>query len=243
MPLIILLLILFPLIPFGDLLLSYVISKKLGAGFFSIILPILTIAALIFYSIGTGINLFKLFLPRLFLGILLGWSTFWGAANLWKSSLTMHIIEIIVADIILLVIIFIYIFTDIKNKVVKVSGGTIIKRTMVLLFFAMIISLIQGFYVIQFQAKPILENSDAVKNIDKVLSDSGAKRQGSSDKYTGRLNFFIFKCDNFQSMKLYWFNYRQIYIWSVLFFQFIISILIGVVLQSLWEDRPITEPL
>ena len=34
-----------------------------------------------------------------------------------------------------------------------------------------------------------------------------------------------------------------IYIWSILLSQFIVSILIGVVLQLLWEDRAITEPL
>jgi len=34
-----------------------------------------------------------------------------------------------------------------------------------------------------------------------------------------------------------------IYIWSILLSQFVVSILIGVVLQLLWEDRAITEPL
>jgi hypothetical protein len=33
------------------------------------------------------------------------------------------------------------------------------------------------------------------------------------------------------------------YIWSILFSQLVLSILMGVVLQLLWEDRPITEPL
>ena len=34
-----------------------------------------------------------------------------------------------------------------------------------------------------------------------------------------------------------------LYIWSILLSQFVVSILIGVVLQLLWEDRAITEPL
>jgi len=34
-----------------------------------------------------------------------------------------------------------------------------------------------------------------------------------------------------------------IYIWSILFSQLVVSILIGIVLQLLWEDRAITEPL
>jgi len=33
------------------------------------------------------------------------------------------------------------------------------------------------------------------------------------------------------------------YVWSIHLSQFMVSILIGIVLQLLWEDRPITEPL
>ena len=33
------------------------------------------------------------------------------------------------------------------------------------------------------------------------------------------------------------------YIWKILFSQFLVAMLIGIVLQLLWEDRPITEPL
>jgi hypothetical protein len=48
---------------------------------------------------------------------------------------------------------------------------------------------------------------------------------------------------NFSVAKLFTTDTKFYYIWSVHLSQFMVSILIGIVLQLLWEDRPITEPL
>jgi len=48
--------------------------------------------------------------------------------------------------------------------------------------------------------------------------------------------------ENFSVAKLFT-GTKFCYIWSIHLSQFMVSILIGIVLQLLWEDRPITEPL
>jgi hypothetical protein len=176
-----------------------------------------------------------------------------------------------VINIILFIIIYIYVFTDIKNKLIRVSDVTIIKRTLFLLFFAMLISFVQGFYVIQLQAKPILENSGFLSNIysaanankfdeslanqkeqglDKVLRSFNSKKENLYDgdlpdyaNYTGKLDFKAFELNNFKRLDGFFQFFKLRYIWSILLSQFMMSILIGIVLQLLWEDRPITEPL
>ena len=42
---------------------------------------------------------------------------------------------------------------------------------------------------------------------------------------------------------VFWPGKEIIYIWSVLLSQALMAIFIGVILQLIWEDRPITEPL
>ena len=61
---------------------------------------------------------------------------------------------------------------------------------------------------------------------------------------TEHINGFT-KRKNYSSIDIHfpWKTAKAIYVWSILFSQLVVSILIGVVLQLLWEDRPITEPL
>ena len=48
--------------------------------------------------------------------------------------------------------------------------------------------------------------------------------------------------ENFSVAKLFT-GTKFYYVWSIHLSQFMVSILIGIVFQLLWEDRPITEPL
>jgi hypothetical protein len=62
------------LVPTGDL----ICKSILPAGFFSFGLPFLALFGVIVYYAARRINLFKLMLPRMFLGIMLGWAMFSG---------------------------------------------------------------------------------------------------------------------------------------------------------------------
>ena len=266
------------LIPFGDFCLNmrYVPDGlKQLVGLSSIGIPIMMLVALIVYYSMTGINLFKLALPRLFLGIMLGWSVFWSTGELWKTALIGEVGRIFVVNLVLFVLIYLYIFTDIRNKLIKLQEGVVFRKAGALVLFAMLISFVQGFYVLQFMAKPMLETSgfltsdnpklfdqknvSEIKNIEItgiehlhsrnslaiskithkvnskdhkiIILESGCQKER---KMLGIKNFSIAKL--FTGTELY-------YIWSIHLSQFMVSILIGIVLQLLWEDRPITEPL
>ena len=237
-------------IPLGDYILDdfnwYV------SGLSSIGLPIAGIFFLAVHYWAKRINLFKLLLPRLFLGIMLGWSVFWSTEELWKEAVITNEQKIVVVNIVLFVILFLYIFTDIRNKLVRIPDSTVIKRAFGIIFLAMLISFVQGFYVIQFKAKPMLENSGFLENklveegpnIDisrgKFNNEPNADSQAPNSKYDGSL----FGLRNFTTVKLFSNNDCHLrYIWSVHLSQLMMSIMIGIVLQLLWEDRPITEPL
>jgi hypothetical protein len=50
--------------------------------------------------------------------------------------------------------------------------AAVLKRAGVLVLFAMLISFVQGFYVLQFQAKPMLENSGFLTSDNPKLFDT-----------------------------------------------------------------------
>ena len=254
------------LIPFGDLFLP------LGrcTGCFTIFSPLLFIVGVFVYRAYKGVNLFKLFLPRLFLGIIVGWAVFWSTEELWKKALTMNFEMILASDAFMLLIIFLYIYTDIGNQMYRRNESQILKKTFSLIGMAMAISFVVGFYVLQFYARPIIQNSGFLEynriykdfkaptknppRLDEVFTKE--KLEGKYElnekykylhflgerwrNYRERLLSPLFT-SNAQSEEL--FNGRIIVIWSVLLSQFIVAIFVGVILQLIWEDRPITEPL
>ncbi|NQT55973.1 MAG: hypothetical protein HQ551_07060 [Desulfobacteraceae bacterium] len=248
------------LIPLGDFILGLKIDHGEAefsplVGIFGVVLPMLGLVALVINYALRRINLFKLVLPRLFLGIMLGWSVFWSTEELWKEALIANAPKILVVNLVLFVILFLYIFTDIRNKLVRLTDCTVLKRTAGLISLAMLISFLLGFYVIQFKAKPMLENSEFLEKLGSIKKpgidtelnkfNKTLKFQNTSvesagySQYSGRL----FGFDNFTSIKLRFNDYRLRYIWSIHLSQFMMSILIGIILLLLWEDRPITEPL
>lgn len=252
--------LLFLLIPFGDLALDKCNFPIKGVC--SIGIPIFMLAGLGIYYWIFSINLFRLILPRLFLGIMIGWSIFWSTEELWKGALIAHAGEIVIINLVLIVIIFLYISTDIKNKLIRISESAVLRRAFSLLLFAMLISFIQGFYVVQFGAKTMLENSGFLENLPtcKINNKSDNKSLYGIERYLGENSseekpnyanydrYFIKKPEikNYEWVNLNLFNsngYKIRYIWSILLSQFIMSIFIGIILQFLWEDRPITEPL
>ena len=206
----------------------------------SVGLPFFLLVSYIVYYLKTGINLFKLLLPRLFLGILIGWSVFWSTEELWKAALISNSVKILILNMVLVVIIFLYIFTDIKNKLIKATRRTVFKRASMLLLLAMLISFIQGFYVIQFQAKPMLENSGFIEKNYRFFTKADENDISHLEKSK---DIFGLKFCYLDSFRIFNEEIRIYHIWSVHFSQFVMSILIGIVLQLLWEDRPITEPL
>ena len=269
-------------IPFGDFCLNSLDDKeplKQLVGVSSIGIPIMMLTALIVHYSITRINLFKLLVPRLFLGIMIGWSIFWGTEELWKSTVIAEAGRIFVVNSVFFVLIYLYVFTDIRNKLVRIQEAAVLKRAAVLVLFAMLISFVQGFYVLQFQAEPMLENSGFLtsdnsklfdtKNVSEIkdikitgiehsrlpnslpIAEITHEVTGSSEdhkieilesgrqgerKLLGIKNFSIAKLFTSTKLKFY-------YVWSIHLSQFMVSILIGIVLQLLWEDRPITEPL
>ena len=249
------------LIPLGDYML-YTFNQSYGygsqfIGVFSLVIPFLYFILLIVHYDLYKINLFKLFLPKLFFGILIGWSVFWGTSDLWRTTIAANIERVVLLDSVIFVLIFLYIFTEVRSKVVRVSEQVIIQRTAVIIFIATIFSFTQGFYVIQFKAKPMFDTTGILDSIDKsqvnsidtVLNDEELKEY--PNVYTSfqnndqKLNFFnIIKFNNYTKIEVSFIeNFCLRYIWSIHLSQIMISILIGVVLQLLWEDRPITEPL
>ncbi len=241
-------------IPLGD---HFLDKESEYVGVFSIGLPMAILLFMFVYHISRGINLFKLLLPRLFLGIMIGWSVFWSTEELWKKALTTNSTMVLVFDAFLLVVIFLFIFTDIANKMYRKIDGRIFLKTLNLMFIALIVSFVMGFYVIQFYAKPMLENSGFL-NAEILFDGKAPETSLCLDQFfewenlKPKIKYFV--GDGEESA---WKNYKKRaielfrimgdghirYIWSILFSQFVVSILFGIVLQLLWEDRPITEPL
>lgn len=281
------------LIPFGDLLLSLINRNSSALGIFSIGLPCIMMIGLSLYYPYKKINLFKLLMPRLSLGVLIGWSVFMSSGDLWKAYLMMNWQKILLLFVVLSIVLFFYIFTDIRNKLIRVKDCVIVRRTLSLILFAVIISLAQGYYVIQFFAEPIYDADyqflqTVNKNIFEQKSDKKADDKTNVVKKKLSMNSHIlielgeikeyYKSDkveqqqeqdgpsgtfnnlksNVTSTLKSWpnstrgwvydemktpFGFKLFYMWPVLLTQFMLSIIIGVVLQLLWEDRPITEPL
>jgi len=260
--------LLFLFIPLGDILLF----ENNLAGLSTVVLPFIMLLSLICYYARTGINLFKLFLPRMFLGIMIGWSVFASTEDMWKAALITKTSGIIALNVVLLIIITLYVFTDIRNKLVRIKESAILRRTAILIIFAMLISVIQGYYVILYNAKPILENSGflttdnrkiwgnnetVLDNIQSIESNLPSIRKNALVYENVRVakdnpDVDIDKILGNENSKVWYkviplFGYSKKYeirvIPSILFSQFIMSILAGIVLQLLWEDRPITEPL
>lgn len=242
-------------IPLGDYFLNKCQLKDL-AGVSTIYLPLLLLISMLIYNAAKGINLFKLLLPRLFLGIMLGWSIFWSTEELWKKALMDNAERILISSGCLLIIIFLYIFTDISNRMYrKAQFVPIALKTFNLIIMALLISFVMGFYVIQFYAGPMLNHADFLGNKrlykaeiakDKLPDDPDLYKIFTEHSEILDENVKCFgKFENYSSVKIWlpWGPARAIYIWSILFSQLVVSILIGVVLQLLWEDRPITEPL
>ncbi|PXF58993.1 MAG: hypothetical protein C4B58_04775 [Deltaproteobacteria bacterium] len=266
------------LVPTGDLICKNIL---LPAGLFSFGLPFLALLGVIVYYAARRINLFKLMLPRMFLGIMLGWAMFWSTEESWKAAVVANAGGIAVVNVVLFVLLFLYVFTDICNKLIRVRDGAVLKRTVGVLVFAMLISFVQGFYVLQFMAKPMLENSGfltsenlgikkpetKLQNITKdedveitvikpdLIKDYTLKFQTISStvkevaKHDNNVTILreqhnrkLFGISNYGSLPSF-FGRPFYYIWSVHLSQFMMSILFGIVLQLLWEDRPITEPL
>lgn len=248
---------------FGDFLCAQLKDEKIisdliilpPAGTFSYLFPVIGLFGLIFNFWFTNINLFKLIMPRLFLGIMMGWAVFWNTEESWKAAVISHWKETLVVNLILFVIIGIYIFTDIRNKLIKTSNKEVIKRAICLLVFAMLISLVQGFYVLQFRAESMLENSGFLELSSKNLV--GELTYDEEKELYGKENQLVFlqeldSIKNKDQKRKYLNNFKMVssinnshlyYIWSIHLSQFMMAILIGVILQLLWEDRPITEPL
>ena len=276
-------------VPLGDYFLAMQSEKFVGVS--SIGLPMAIFFFVFAYHISKGINLFKLLLPRLFLGIMLGWSIFWSTEELWKRALTTHATTVLIFDLFLLVIIFMYIFTDISNRMYRKADWRVALKSVNLIVMALVLSFVIGFYVIQFFAEPMIENSGFLED-ERVYNrlptkdqenDSPNSRENNAAVYPEKMQLSEFFNGNairngtpwnwdihdyveyligmddskgkdddsgirtYHSHSIGIFKGKRkpsiIYIWSILFSQFVVSILIGVVLQLLWEDRAITEPL
>lgn len=249
--------LIFFLIPVGDLFLDQLATNKCPkfgyfTGVFSAGFPLFFILFIFVKYAVSRINLFKLVLPRLFLGIMFGWFVFASTEELWKAALFDNAAKTLIVNILLFVILFLYIATDIRNKLVRQTDKTVLSRTFGIILLAMLISFMQGFYIIQLRAKPIIENSGILNdlemtqehNVDAILGKYNKKihstdLETSHSVYDGKFGFL----SNFHVIKLFNKNIYLRYIWSIHLSQFMLSILIGVVLQLLWEDRPITQPL
>ena len=284
-------------IPLGDFFFSDFYYYPIG--FSSYICPLLLFFYIICFYCSKNINLFKLLLPRLLFGIIMGWSFFWSVDGLWKKAIRENFITIIICDIALLIIIFMYIYTDIENNTIynidKQSKKKYISqnifKTFCLISSALVMSFVVGFYVIQFNAKQMIENSGFLTNNSLYKNESliqnketmtienfysqnnlnlkdGIRYFIPKDSYffsDGVNNFCIIhvsspfdfikklfqklgyselKAEDIVNSDLHEIKILSIiYMWTVLFSQFVISIFLGIILQMLWIDRPITEPL
>ena len=80
----------------------------------------------------------------------------------------------------------------------------------------------------------------------KLPDDPDLKDVFGHPKLNDKVKYFFGKTENYRSVKVFssWSDDAKVlYVWSILFSQLVASILVGIVLQLLWEDRPITEPL
>ena len=86
-------------------------------------------------------------------------------------------------------------------------------------------------------------NSLAIAKITHKVTGSSEDHEISILESGRQGERVLFGINNFSIAKLSLTNTKIYYIWSIHLSQFMVSILIGIVFQLLWEDRPITEPL
>jgi hypothetical protein len=91
-------------------------------------------------------------------------------------------------------------------------------------------------------AEPMLENSGFLTSEKLGIIDPNHNLPNEIESLKEQGNRKLFGISNYYSLPSF-FGRPFYYIWSVHFSQFMMSILFGIVLQLLWEDRPITEPL
>lgn len=267
------------MIPFGDLVFDK-LFKTHYAGCCSVCLPIFLAGYLLLVYHRQRVNLFKLMLPRLFLGILIGWLAFASGEELWKSALIKSPGSVLVLSSVVLTLLFMYVFTDISNKLSFLGRSQLLSRSVIILLIALMFSLAQGVYVLQFSGKGLLNNSgflsldneklfacvaadselindlqDSQKHLSLLELVRGWDTGGHRTFMINSVSLPIKRVDlwqdtwlgsNYRYLPFWWHSegdHGIIYVWSILFSQMVMSILTGIVLQLLWEDRPITEPL
>ncbi|MEO5357356.1 MAG: hypothetical protein H7844_08665 [Nitrospirae bacterium YQR-1] len=255
----------------GEFLMYYLFGDACFSGTFPLVLPILIAIIILYYLWKLKLNLFKLFLPRMSLGILIGWTVLLNTEGLWKMTLILEASTIVIIDTVVICIVSVFIYTKIKNRVHRATIVMTIGRTLVIIIFALLISFLQGFYIIQFFGKPMIENSgilakifdnttsDNISSIDVILNKSKEELNDDRDNKTlaQLYSTTFYKPSNNISIKNYYsisfgrplshfdfFKKHKIrYIFSILSLYSFISILTGAVFQLVWGDKPMTDPL
>lgn len=187
------------------------------------------ILSLLVYSIFTKLNPFPLLVPRLFFSILLGWILIVTAPELFKGGLEISMPQKIALNIVLLITVLLYLYTDIRNKLSSVfSSAEIIWRSFVVTFYAITVSFVQGFILVQLY----------LQNYIQAIVEEG---KGSNIAFFQKLSSHSISKSHFDYHGF--FDVTFYYNGEVLFSFILIPVLIGIVVQTIWEDRPITEAI
>ncbi len=260
----------FPLIalfiPLGDFLLSDA-GGVYPVGFSTMGVPVLVVGFMLYTYKRDGVNLFKLFLPRLIIGVVAGCVAFWSVEGLLKAALNWK--SGVFFFVFMMAIFFVYIFSEIGDRTSDLSQAKardVFIKTIVFIAASLLISFVMGFYVIQFYTgmqglkqdffkdKSLYETPPSDKvvpiSIDEFFSEKKIIENKPPEKWELKddVKYFISKKKNYNSIEIMLpmsserFCHIR-YLWSIHFFQMVFSILVGVVFQMIKEDKPITSPL
>lgn len=210
------------------------------------------------YCIFLRVNILRLFLPRVLMGVIIGWLGFLATEELWKYTLFLSLMSIVIVGAVVAFIVWFCIYTEIYNKVKKNREAAL--RAAIIFVLGVIESLLIGLLACTAMGKPMIENSGILTKsyIDNHMSELGVKfnpptsqiesdHESNSEHYPidvlSEIPFYgdLRLLHRLKFTKFVKYEFR-VYP-SILFVRSIFALFVGITLQLLWEDKPVTEPL
>jgi len=228
-------------------ILNYLLLYMGGIVFLSILLPALFICKLALPVLG-------MFMPRLIMAISSAWIVFTATEELYKSSF-----DITLSAgwwvVLLIIPVMLFMMLEIHNIAPDVKTFSIFRRCLGILGIGLIYSLLIGLFFINFTANRILPRSDYLKTFyheldNKEWNNPYENNEESIDTDCSKQLYDNLKRVHPKSNKG-WPILIQTKILSLhfdllpnmLLFRAIFALFIGIFIQLIFEDKPITEPL
>ena len=247
-----------------DKILSYLIIWMI-----SIIIFILLYILIFFWKY--SLTFVGLAMPRLLMSISSAWLVSITSADLWKNALDQTFDISLLFPLFGLLLVMIFVCVEIRNLAPDISPSLLSKRAINLLIVGLFYSVLIGFVCISATSKSMLVNSGYLKNfyIEKVhheklyktnngdidiwLESVTNKDEKKSESYKHQEELFNWLpfltttnkafLSNHLLIQIRIFNFLPVFLPAMLIYQGIFALFIGIFIQLIFEDKPVTEPL